>query len=168
MLDDAIPGFANVGDKLTQLREKYRTSNSQHMSTLDERIRGRVGGFINEANTVLNAFGYEVRITFGHRSFEEQAKLRRIYEAGGPKAAPAGMSAHNYGLAIDAAVINGSQMEEGDAVWNTVGAIGQKHNMRWGKSFQDKPHFEHPDTPSGSTMLKRYQAAQDVITGESK
>lgn len=40
----------------------------------------------------------------GLRTMEEQAALHRIALAGGPRAAPPGRSAHNYGLAVDVAL----------------------------------------------------------------
>jgi hypothetical protein len=40
-------------------------------------------------------------VTHGYRSLEEQGALYAKYKAGGPKAAPPGLSPHKYGLAIE-------------------------------------------------------------------
>jgi RHS repeat-associated protein len=166
VLDDALRGFDSVGDRLTRLRERYAHGNQAQLSKLDPRFQGMAKQFVSDANSILNIFGYEIRVTYGFRSFEQQAQLYKAYLAGGPKAAPPGKSAHNYGIAIDVAIIDGNRVADGDkAARNTLGAIGEARGLRWGNSFGDPPHFEHPQTPSGSVMLERHQSRHDVLTG---
>ena len=43
-------------------------------------------------------------VTFGWRSRDEQSALFEVFRAGGPKAAPPGYSAHEFGLAVDVAL----------------------------------------------------------------
>ena len=57
--------------------------------------------FLADVEALLGGSPHTWLVTSGHRGIAEQAELYRIYKAGGPKAAPAGKSAHNYGLAID-------------------------------------------------------------------
>lgn len=66
-------------------------------------------------------------VTFGWRSLEEQAALYQTYKAGGPLAAPPGLSAHNYGLAVDLVLDVDGKM--GGAVsWDT-----RKYAKQWGR-----------------------------------
>jgi hypothetical protein len=89
-------------------------------------------------------------ILHGYRSLEEQGKLWAIYQNGGPKAAPAGKSPHNYGLAIDLVpdadpIAGGLQPQ-----WNTTAeawswlfaALKAHPRLHSGLSFQDADHVE--------------------------
>jgi peptidoglycan L-alanyl-D-glutamate endopeptidase CwlK len=65
--------------------------------------------------------------------------------------APAGSSAHNFGLAADCAPMlkNGKDIwwNAPSSVWDTYGRVCEKHGMTWGGSFisiVDKPHVEDP------------------------
>ena len=87
--------------------------------------------------------------TFGFRSVEEQAELRRLFLAGkGGKAAPGGLSAHNYGIAFDF-------VRDGDArvgvqpdwrlpAYKVLGEEAVKAGLIWGGSFGDAPHVQWP------------------------
>src|SRR5688572_3401312 len=53
--------------------------------------------------TECRMLGVDYKVYSGHRSFDEQAKLYTAYLKGGNRAAPPGLSSHNYGLAVDCA-----------------------------------------------------------------
>lgn len=57
--------------------------------------------FRADVEEFLGASPYSWWVTYGYRSLDEQAVLHAKYLAGGPRAAPAGRSAHNFGLAVD-------------------------------------------------------------------
>ncbi|OCX52655.1 hypothetical protein BEL04_14510 [Mucilaginibacter sp. PPCGB 2223] len=90
-------------------------------------------------------------ITEGYRSFAESDKL---YAQGrtAPGAivtnAQSGSSYHNYGLAIDFALVVDGQTnwDEHHPNWMTVVNIFKKHGFTWGGdfagSFKDYPHLE--------------------------
>lgn len=93
-------------------------------------------------------------VTCTLRSDEEQAAL---YAQGRTTPghivtdAPAGKSAHNYGLAIDIVpMVNGKPDWNGaDPVWEQLGELGEAAGLTWlgapGSRFPEKPHLEHPD-----------------------
>src|SRR5258708_376306 len=89
-----------------QLRASYARMNEQKLSGLDSRFAPMARRFVDAANAEVNAEGLEVRISHGTRSWAEQSDLYQKYLAHeGGKAAPPGKSAHNYGMAINIAVI---------------------------------------------------------------
>ena len=107
------------------------------------------------------------------RTFEEQDEL---YAIGRTKAgrkvtnAKGGQSIHNYGLAIDfALLIDGKTASwedlkdfDGDrkADWLEVVEVFEKAGWEWGgrwKSFTDKPHLQKTFGNSWRTLLKRKQ-----------
>ena len=107
------------------------------------------------------------------RTFEEQDEL---YAIGRTKAgrkvtnAKGGQSIHNYGLAIDfALLIDGKTASwedlkdfDGDrkADWLEVVEVFEKAGWEWGgrwKSFVDKPHLQKTFGNNWRTLLKRKQ-----------
>lgn len=100
--------------------------------------------------------GYNLRITQGYRSIEQQNEL---YAQGRTKAgqivtkAKGGDSLHNYGLAFD--VVDKDKGYNVD--WNKIGQIGKDAGLEWGgdwKSFQDRPHFQYTGGYSLSQVKK--------------
>ena len=97
----------------------------------------------------LHQRGFEVEITQGLRTFEEQSAL---YAQGrtrkGPKVtnAKAGQSLHNYGLAVDFALFTDGKYSwpEPHDVWLAIGQeavkLGLEAGYFWPKP--DKPHVE--------------------------
>lgn len=88
------------------------------------------------------------RISSGLRTFEEQTKLYNQGRTTPGKIvtnSKAGQSYHNYGLAIDLAIVK----EDGSIDWNynmsKIADIAKTHGITWGGNFQsikDYPHFE--------------------------
>lgn len=106
--------------------------------------------------------GSDFYVTHGHRSFSEQLKLEKAYIAGGPKAAPAGFSAHNYGLAIDVC-LDGDLNKPGLQPNWYLGHYGILHRacasagLAWGGSFGDAPHIGIPGFESKNELRPLYQ-----------
>lgn len=101
------------------------------------------------------------------RTFEEQDLL---YQKGrtrpGPvvtKAKP-GSSFHQYGLAIDGAImINGKIVWKVDKNWMIMVECFKKYGFSWGgdwKSFKDYPHFERTFGYTWKELLAIYKAGQ--------
>ncbi len=116
---------------------------------------------------MLGKRGVEARITNDgyYRSFDEQAKLYATYKNGGPKANPPGGSAHNFGMAIDIALIRGKERLEYKpnlALWSEVGKVAEQAGVRW-LGDKDSPHFQHPQTPCFDEMIRRYHNGTDVL-----
>lgn len=130
-----------------------------------------------------------VRFTYTLRTFEEQAALyaqgrTKLYDAKGKRLgivtnAKAGQSMHNYGLALDIALLvdrdgNGTFEsaswehtvdfdKDGKADWKEVAEIFKAHGWSWGgdwKSFKDYPHFEKTFGHTWRTLLAKHNAKQ--------
>lgn len=88
-------------------------------------------------------------VTEGFRSIERSNKLYKAYLAGGPRAAPGGLSAHNLGEGVDV-VLDGDRKAGLQMNWNTEDHRWQnlfdrikKHpRLHSGISFGDGPHIE--------------------------
>ena len=120
------------------------------IQTLHPKLRDTALLAYNEAVKATPA-GVHPIITQGLRTFAESDKL---YAQG--RTAPgqivtnakAGQSYHNYGLAVDfALVIKGkTTWNEKDPSWAMVVNIFKKHGFTWGGDFagkfKDYPHFE--------------------------
>lgn len=155
--------------RINQLHPKLRNEALAILADVENRLTGRA----------------QMRITFGLRTFDEQAEL---YNLGRTKANPdgktklkplgnivtnakAGQSNHNYGLAVDFALI----VDGKTAVWDTktdfdndlipdwmeVVAVFKAHGWAWGgdwKSFKDYPHFEKTFGYGVSALLAKHNA----------
>jgi peptidoglycan LD-endopeptidase CwlK len=124
--------------------------SSRSLDDLRPEIRPQVDAFLAECA----ASNIDVLVTCTLRSNAEQADL---YAQGRTQPghivtdAPAGKSAHNYGLAIDVVpMVNGKPDWNGhDPVWMQIGEIGQNAGLQWagapGFPFPEEPHFQHPN-----------------------
>lgn len=115
--------------------------------------------------------GTEAWSLAGYRSFPEQDALHRLYLAGkGGRAAPAGLSAHNYGLAddsaVDASTASGLQPSWKADLYATLGEEAQAAGLVWGASFNDRPHIQWPHFVT-ATELKPLQIRWVSMSGTS-
>ena len=104
--------------------------------------------------TVAKQRGFDVLLYCTYRSLPEQAAL---YAQGrtAPGAivtdAPAGSSAHNYGLAFDACPMNNGKpvWSDVDPLWATYGALALACGLDWagaaGFPFREFPHCQMPN-----------------------
>lgn len=98
--------------------------------------------------------GVDYKVYSGHRPTDEQAKLYELHLKGGPRAAPPGLSTHNYGLAVDCA----KRLHNGKLSWDgkdydTLLAVLPKHGLKSGKSYNDLPHINWP----------KYERARELL-----
>jgi len=96
------------------------------------------------------ARGADYVATSGYRSESAQAELHARYRRGeGGRAAPAGYSAHNFGIAVDF-VRDGDPHRPGvQPRWDLPAyeILGQevgRAGLAWGGSFGDAPHVQWP------------------------
>ncbi|MFT9600736.1 M15 family metallopeptidase [Mesobacillus sp.] len=124
--------------------------------------------------------GIRVLVTDGFRSFEEQSQL---YEKGRSKEgqivthAKAGESYHNFGLAIDFALLN----KQGKALWDTnydgngngksdwmeVVGIAKELGFTWGgdwNRFKDYPHLEMRFGLTINDLKRGKRPPEDALT----
>jgi peptidoglycan L-alanyl-D-glutamate endopeptidase CwlK len=122
--------------------------------------------------------GFTVRILSGTRTFAEQADLFEKYQHGGPLAARAGRSNHNFGIAWDVGVFNqqGAYIDDlidkkamtskaVDAEYKKVGAHGKALGLFWGGDWSspDYPHFQMRDNNELASIRDAFTAGQPVV-----
>lgn len=80
-----------------------------------------------------------------YRSLEDQSALYQKFLSGGPRAAPPGQSAHNYGLAVDIHVlVNGVARWQGEDFERAKDAFSQAGCLFLPPQYEDPGHCEHP------------------------
>lgn len=106
--------------------------------------------FFLDVDDCLRALPDVWYVTCGFRSKEESDRLYKIYQEGGPRAAPGGLSPHNIGEAIDV-VLDGDKVKQGlqmnwdwdNPAWQRMfDAIKAHPRLHSGKTFGDGPHIE--------------------------
>lgn len=96
--------------------------------------------FVADVDALLAADAGDWVVTYGFRTREEQAALYKIFcdwcdknpdkpPSAGPRAAPPGQSAHESGLAVDVALVQGTktQWDTKDPAWVRMIATVKKH-----------------------------------------
>lgn len=114
-------------------------------------------------------FNVVLRITQAFRGIEEQ---NRLYEQGRSLPgkivtnAKGGSSFHNYGLAIDLAVLKNERIDWSYPLCN-FRPLAKQHGIEWGgdwKSLKDKPHFQMTFGNDWQVLLEKYNN-QEFIPG---
>jgi len=148
------------------------TKTIERIQLLHPKVREEVSDIYDEICEALTGRAI-CRFAYTLRTFKEQQDL---YEIGrsrpGKKVtnASAGMSYHNYGLAIDIVlIIDGKNASwdiksdfDGDkkADWQEIVTIFKQHGWTWGGDwkFTDYPHFEKTFGYSVRDLLAKHQA----------
>jgi peptidoglycan LD-endopeptidase CwlK len=98
--------------------------------------------------TKAAANGITIKVISGLRTYAEQDDL---YAQGRTKPgqivtnARAGYSNHNFGIAFDIGVFEGSRYLDESPKYKAVGVLGMDLGLEWGgnwKTIQDEPHFQ--------------------------
>ena len=118
-------------------------TNAEHIQTLNAQKRTIFEAFIQEVEEKL---GWSCIITTSYRSIEYQNKLHILNK----KNAAAGLSAHNYGFAIDCNFVkNREQLRKTTQKENWIASgiidVAKKYGLRWGGEFTtyyDPIHFD--------------------------
>ena len=141
------------------------------IETLHPKIRKMVTLGVIQADTALNGRAKMI-IVQALRTFPEQHKL--FLQRPKVTNADAGSSYHNYGLAFDFCLqVDGKDISwetakdwDGDHIadWMEVATIFSGLGMKWGKAFNDLPHFEMSFGYGWRDLLKKYNA-KDFISG---
>ena len=107
--------------------------------------------FRSDVDGLFSSLTYAYDVLEGYRSLERSAALYAAYLKGGPKAAPPGKSAHNYGLAVDFALRRDPPLPN-LGVWDWTGtssgwkaalaAIEAHPRLHSGVGFGDTDHVE--------------------------
>jgi peptidoglycan L-alanyl-D-glutamate endopeptidase CwlK len=137
------PELPNTKDE----NNKVWSKNAQDkINKLHPVMRPYATAFLNDCE----AAGIKLMITSGFRTIEQQ----EVEYKKDKKNAKPGKSWHNYGLAID--------VSPTPTDWETVGNIGEKIGLRWGRNIKNygKPwHFDMQDLLGLSTneVYRRYK-----------
>lgn len=124
------------------------------LKTLLPIVQEKVRLFLSKAKEA----GFDLRITDGHRTPQEQDKLYsqgRTFPGKIVTNAKANQSLHNFKCAID--VCDRKKVYNID--WEKLGKIGESCGLEWGgrwKQFVDRPHFQY----TGGLTLKQLQAGK--------
>lgn len=102
--------------------------------------------FRADVEAFLGDSPFKWRATEGFRTRKRSDELYQAYLKGGPRAAPAGKSPHNYGLAVDIVLMG----DDGKPSWNTrlagwvwLVAKARLHpRLHDGQDFGDTDHLE--------------------------
>jgi len=111
-----------------------------------------------------NANGMSIKILSGLRTYEEQNTLyAQGRTAPGNKVtnAKGGFSNHNFGIAFDIGVFEGTQYHGDSPKYKAVGVLGMELGLEWGgnwKTIVDQPHYQL--RPLWATEL----AERDMLT----
>ncbi len=124
-------------------------------SRLDTGFFGLLLGFLG----ACKAHALDLRATMGFRDLVQQAALWDAYQKGGPRAAPPGKSAHNYGMAVDflayrKGALLGSSSEPEYALMEE---LAPRYQLKTLQHLNDAGHVE----------LDNWELFRDVSAGNS-
>jgi peptidoglycan L-alanyl-D-glutamate endopeptidase CwlK len=141
------------------------------IATLQPEVRPYARALVQSAASV----GITIKIISGLRTYAEQDALyAKGRTAGGSKVtnARAGYSNHNFGIAFDIGVFEGSSYKDESPKYKVVGALGVKLGLEWGgnwKTIVDEPHFQVRPTwaadMSESAMLAELRTRNNAGRG---
>lgn len=125
------------------------------MSQFDSRSERLIGTLLPAVQPWAREFlrrvrekGIDARIISGTRSYAEQNELYaqgRTRPGSRVTNARGGFSNHNFGIAWDVGIFEGSRYLGSSKLYAEVGKIGRDMGLEWGgdwKSFPDTPHFQ--------------------------
>ena len=148
---------------------RYDKKTAVKVNTLHGKIRERFANAIRDVQNdpAILAMNGTARYTFATRTFAEQAALRKKYEAGGPRAAPAGKSWHNYKCACDIVFI-----VNGKAKWDTKYYTGiiRKHFLKYGLENyikNDSGHFQPAELRNISVSRALRESIKNNVLDEN-
>lgn len=128
---------AAISDKVDDRSEKV-------IATLLPEVQPYARALVTKAG----ADGITIKVISGLRTYDEQNDL---YAQGRTKPgrivtnARGGFSNHNFGIAFDVGVFEGSQYLDESPKYKAVGVLGMDLGLEWGgnwKTIQDEPHFQ--------------------------
>lgn len=171
---DGRPGTETWGAIYAQLvKPKIAgVAPAQSISEVDPRSEKNIATLLPEVQPIARALvqktalaGIQIKVLSGLRSYGEQEEL---YEKGrttaGPKVTNArgGYSNHNFGIAFDIGVFEGTKYLPDSPKYKAVGALGMDLGLEWGgnwKTIVDQPHFQLRPSWAGAMNEKTMLAA---------
>ena len=144
-----LPEEAPPKPKVIRLPDESHTDkhSEKHIATLLPQVQP----FARRLIIAAAAEGITIRVISGTRTYVEQdALFAQGRNKGGQIVTKArgGYSNHNFGIAFDIGIFEGSKYIPESPNYSIVGTIGKRIGLSWGGdwiSIRDEPHFElHP------------------------
>jgi peptidoglycan L-alanyl-D-glutamate endopeptidase CwlK len=129
---------------LTATSDKVDNRSEKVIATLLPEVQPFARALVTKAA----ADGITIKVISGLRTYDEQNDLYaqgRTKPGGIVTNARGGFSNHNFGIAFDVGVFEGSQYLDESPKYKAVGVLGMDLGLEWGgnwKSIQDEPHFQ--------------------------
>lgn len=128
---------------------------AEAISEVDPRSEKNITTLLPEVQPIARALvqkaalaGIQIKVLSGLRSYTEQEELyAQGRTAAGPKVTNArgGYSNHNFAIAFDIGVFEGTKYLPDSPKYKAVGALGMDLGLEWGgnwKTIVDQPHFQ--------------------------
>jgi len=128
---------------------------AEAIELVDPRSEKNIATLLSEVRPIARALvqkakqsGIQIKILSGLRSYQEQDEL---YAQGRTKPgkvvtkARGGYSNHNFGIAFDIGIFEGTKYLSDSVKYKAVGALGMDLGLEWGGSWKtivDQPHFQ--------------------------
>ena len=132
------------GRKPLPALDRVDARSEKAIATLLPEVRPIARALVHQAASA----GIQIKVISGTRTFEEQDRLfaqGRTRPGRIVTKARAGFSNHNFGIAFDVGVFEGSRYLAESPKYKAVGAIGVELGLEWGgnwKTIVDQPHFQ--------------------------
>jgi peptidoglycan LD-endopeptidase CwlK len=144
------------------------TRSEKVIGTLQPEVQPYARALVQKAAGV----GITIKILSGLRTYAEQDALYaqgRTAPGNIVTKAKAGQSNHNFGIAFDVGVFEGTKYLGDSPKYKAVGALGAELGLEWGGSWKtivDQPHFQlRPDWAKGMAerdMLAELRVRKDA------
>lgn len=147
---------------------KFDDRTERNLKTLLPLVEQKARMFLVAASQEL-APGWRIVVTSGTRTFQEQDLL---FAQGRTRAgkivtkARGGFSNHNFGVAFDIALINGSKAVFSGPMIRKLAPLAKALGFRWGgdwTTMKDEPHFEWPTGKTLAQMRALVLAGKSVL-----
>jgi peptidoglycan L-alanyl-D-glutamate endopeptidase CwlK len=128
---------------------------AEAIAPVDARSEKTIATLLPEAQPIARALvqkaatnGITIKVLSGLRTYEEQDALyAKGRTAPGPRVtnARAGYSNHNFGIAFDIGVFEGTKYFDDSPKYKAVGVLGMDLGLEWGgnwKTIVDQPHYQ--------------------------
>jgi peptidoglycan L-alanyl-D-glutamate endopeptidase CwlK len=118
--------------------------SEKNIKTLEPRAQEKAREFLQKVREA----GINARIIGGSRTFAEQDELFAMGRTKPGKIvtnARGGFSNHNFGVAWDIGIFEGTQFLGDSKLYAAAGKIGKSIGLEWGGDFKtiiDQPHFQ--------------------------
>jgi len=139
---------------------KFDARSEKNIKTLVPKAQEKAREFLQAVRDA----GINAKIIDGSRTFKEQDALFAI---GRTKPghivtkARGGFSNHNFGVAWDIGIFEGTKFITESSLYDKAGGIGKDQGLEWGGDFNsiiDKPHFQ---CKTGKTLAQLRKLKQD-------